>query len=259
MIDDSKLEQEMGEAAALPPDDPRRRALEQRLAGDATSTDQQWRDLLLENDGFRDNLATVEVPKDLEDRLLAVAGDQSQPQLRSWTRWSWGLAAAAVLLIVVGVEAVRRYDADARMQTIALLAINNHLNHLEDHGVQAESGDKRTLEAALAEQVGFEVRVPELDDRLQLSGGRKCKLGTHVVAFTLWRDGGGEYSLFQFQPDRFGLPATIQPTLVHSTQPAATEHTCGAWIWTEGSCGYVLTGDPGNDLSRLSPRKLSGE
>ena len=257
MIDDSSLQQEMGEMAALPPDDPRRQALEHRLVNDPTSADQEWRNLLLENECFRDNLPKVDVPDDLEHRLLAVVGNASRRRVSA--RWGWGLAAAAVVLIVLSTDFARRYTAASRMRTVALLAINNHLNHLEDHGVQAQTNDKRELEAALSAQVGFQVMVPELDDGLQLAGGRKCKLGTHAVAFTLWRDAVGDYSLFQFQPDRFGLPPTIRPTLVRTTGPAGAEHTCGAWIWTEGRYGYVLTGDPENDLRRLSPGSKSDE
>lgn len=257
MIDDNSLQQEMGEAAALPPDDPRRRDLEHRLANEQTSADQEWCDLLLENECFRDNLCKVEVPDDLERRLLAVASDTSRPYVSR--RWGWGLAAAAVVLLMLSTQLARRYTTVSRMRTVALLAINNHLNHLEDHGVQAQTNEKRALEAALSEQVGFQVKVPDLDDGLQLAGGRPCKLGTHAVAFTLWHDAFGKYSLFQFQTDRFGLLTTIEPTLVRTTQPAGTDHTCGAWLWTEGPYAYVLTGDPGNDLRRLSLGSKSDE
>jgi hypothetical protein len=160
---------------------------------------------------------------------------------------------------MLGMQVVRQNTNDSRMKTVALLAINNHLNHLEDHGVQGKTDERRALEVSLTGQVGFLVKVPELGDGLQLAGGRRCKLGTHAVAFTLWRDEVGTYSLFQFQPDRFELLTTIQPTLVRTTQPAATDHAGGAWLWTEGPYGYVLTGDPGNDLRRLSPGSQSDE
>ena len=247
------LRVEMGEVAALSPDEPRRRDLEKRLANDQTSTDQEWRDLLLENECFRDNLAKLKlkVPDDLEARLLAVASIPSRPRVTA--RWVLGLAAAAVVLLMLGSQLGRQYTTVSRMRTVALLAINNHLNHLEDHDdVQAQTHDNQELEVELTGQVGFPVKVPDLDDRLQLAGGRPCKLGTHPVAFTLWRDAHGTYSLFQFQPDRFGLLTTIEPTLVHTTQPAGVDHTSSAWLWTEGQYGYVLTGDPGNDLRRLS-------
>jgi hypothetical protein len=246
--DDNSLREEMGETAALPPDDPRRQALERRLATEPGATKQEWRDLLLENQLFRDRLPSVDVPGDLEHRLLAVA--VAAPRQRLSVRRGWVLAAAAIILLVLSVGLAHRYTAGARMRTVALLAINNHLNHLEDHRVQGET--KRELESGLSAEVGFKVIVPELD-RLELAGGRKCKLGTHSVAFSLWRDDVGNYSLFQFQPDRFGLPPTIEPQLVRSTQPAGAEHTCGAWIWTEGPHGYVFTGDPGSDLRQLSP------
>ena len=255
--DAKSLQQEMGEAAALPPDDPRRRDLERRLADDQKSADQEWRDLLLENECFRDNLSAVQVPDDLESRLLTVASKPSRSRMTA--KWSWAIAAAAVVLLVLGMQLARRYTTDTRMRTVALLAINNHLNHLEDHGVQAQTHERRELEVALTRQVGFQVKLPDLHDGLELTGGRRCKLGTHAVAFTLWRDDVGKYSLFQFQPERFGLRTTIKPTLVRTTQPAGADHTSGAWLWTDGPYGYVLTGDPGNDLHRLSLGSISDD
>ena len=170
---------EMGEVAALSPDEPRRRDLENRLANDQTSTDQEWRDLLLENECFRDNLSkvTVKVPDDLEARLLAVASVPSRPRVTA--RWVLGLAAAAVVLLMVGSQLGRQYTTVSRMRTVALLAINNHLNHLEDHHVQAQTPAKRVLAQELTAQVGFRVKVPDLDGRLQIARGRPCKPGTH--------------------------------------------------------------------------------
>ena len=123
MIDDSSLQQEMGEMAALPPDDPRRQALEHRLVSDQTSADQEWRDLLLENECFRDNLPKVDVPDDLEHRLLAVVGNASRRRVSA--RWGWGLAAAAVALIVLGTDFARRYTA-ARCSRSASRSTRRH-------------------------------------------------------------------------------------------------------------------------------------
>jgi hypothetical protein len=253
MIDDKNLQQEMGEVAALPPSDPRRRDLELRLTEHPSSTIEQWRDLLLENDSFRDHLSKVDIPQDLENRLVAVAKVAS-PRRRVMARLGWVLVAAAAATLMLSTQLMSRYKASARMRTVALLAINNHLNHLENHAVDMKATEKKELERALSTMVGFQVVVPALGNGLELAGGRKCKLGTHTVAFTLWSDFAGDYSLFQFQTDRFGLPTTIQPKLVRSTQPAGAEHPCGAWIWTEGAYGYVLTGDPGIHMQRLSPR-----
>jgi hypothetical protein len=257
MNDDNNLRLEMGEIAALPPDDPQRRELEQRLSGEPSSTSEQWRDLLLENDCFRDNLCKVDVPHDLEHRLLAQVSVASPQGVVA--RLGWVLAAVAVVLLMLGTALVSRYSASLRMRTVAILAINNHVNHLENHDVATQSSGNEQLERTLTAMVGFQVVVPTLGNGLNLIGGRKCKLGTHTVAFTLWHDLDGEYSLFQFQPDRFGLPPTIVPKLIRTTQPAGAEHTCGAWIWTEGPYGYVLTGDRGNDLQRLSPESRLGE
>jgi len=273
-MDDKDLILEVNEIAALSPNDPRRVALESGLAQGSDAVAQQWSELQAENDTLRKNLPIVDVPGDLQSRLLAISIDEKPvgnaapenfdtgnsntgnttqrnvPAKSKWLRWS-GLVAAAVLLVAAGALFWSQNQSSARMRTVALLAINNHLNHLhlENHGVEDQSSGRRDLERTLTSLVKFDVTVPELGDELHLAGGRKCKFGTHPVAFTLWRDSSGDYSLFQFQPDRFGLPDSIEPTLVRSTQPAGVEHTCGAWIWTEHGRGYVFTGDPGCDLN----------
>ena len=253
MIDQFK--QKLEETAALPPDDSQRQDFERRLANESESAQQHWQDLLLENESFRDNLAKIPVPDDLQQRLLSIPEPVSEIPKRVFKpiHYGWALAAAAAMLMMLTAGLTRHYTSNSRMRTVALLAINNHLNHLQDHGVDAQSIDKAELEQSLTKQVGFQVTVPDLENGLHLEGGRKCQLGTHPVAFTLWKEGQSEYSLFQFETDRFGLAASIKPTLVRNTQPAGTEHTTGAWIWTRGKYGYVLTGDPGNDLQRLSP------
>ncbi len=258
MIDKNDIQQEMEHAALLPASDPRRQALEKRLADAPSVAREQWHQLLAEQIAYRDVLPQVDVPNGLEDRLLALAhadpapSQPAAPPNRFRSR-VWWVAAAAVVLVFISAELMRWTTNASRMRTVALLAVNNHLNHLEDHGVEDSQQAVSELESSLSQQVGFNVAIPQMDQSLDLVGGRKCKLGTHPVAFLLWEDDRGEYSVFQFQPQQFGLPDNIPPRLVHAAEPAGTRHRCGAWIWTEEGRGYVLTGDPGTDVQRLKP------
>lgn len=250
MIDRDEFRQLMGEAAAQSADDPQRRDVERHVSEDEGWSEPEWRELLQENEVLRRELTSVSVPADLEEALLAVTREAA-PQRTVVTR-NLALAAAVVALVVLGVGLSRHFTMDSRLRTVSLLAINNHLNHLDDHGVHRHTTSRRELEQALTDELSFAVAVPDLSSDLQLIGGRTCKLGTHAVAFSLWEGVDGECSLFQFQPDEFGLPSRMSRSLIHSDQPAAEEHTCGAWIWCEGSRGYVLVGDPGCELENLS-------
>ena len=250
MIDREEFRQLMGEAAAQSADDPQRRDVELRVNEDATWAEPEWRELLQENEAIRRELTNVSVPANLEGVLLAVTREPA-PQRTMLTK-TLALVAAVVALLALGIGLSRHFTMDSRLRTVSLLAINNHLNHLDDHGVHRHTTSRRELEQVLTDELSFAVAVPDLSSDLQLVGGRTCKLGTHAVAFSLWEGLDGECSLFQFQPDEFGLPDRMSRSLIHSDQPAAEEHTCGAWIWCEGSRGYVLVGDPGCELESLS-------
>jgi hypothetical protein len=239
-----ELRRAMGEAAALPPDDPQRREVEARIGAQGAWTRQAWQRLLEENERLRAELPRLTVAEDLEHRLLQVA--VLAPRRRGWHRRSALIAvavAAAVLVLAGGVNLYQYFQHRARLQTIALLAINNHLNHLDDDHLSIETSDRRKLETGLGELVSFPVRVPELGDALRLRGGRKCALGSHAVAYSLWLGPGGEkYSLFQFLPADFDVSSKMSRRLVHATEPAGTQHPCPAVIWADGHFGYVLVG-----------------
>ncbi|MBI3464680.1 MAG: hypothetical protein HY000_16735, partial [Planctomycetes bacterium] len=98
------------------------------------------------------------------------------------------------------------------------------------------------------------VRVPELGDAFRLCGGRKCALGSHAVAYSLWLGPGGKkYSLFQFLPGDFDVASEMSRRLVHATEPAGTEHPCPAVIWADGDFGYVLVGQFDERLNSVLP------
>ena len=185
MIDRDEFRHAMGEAAAQSSDDPQRLDIERCVMEEESWAEPEWQELLLENECLRRELVQVNVPVDLEDTLLAVTRDavprRDALSQRSVFGKRWTLAAAAVVVVVLGVGLLRQFTVDTRLRTVSLLAINNHLNHLDDHGVHRRTTNRRELEQALTEDLPFAVTVPDLGSELQLVGGRTCKLGTHQV------------------------------------------------------------------------------
>lgn len=227
-----------------------REQVEYQIADDPLSQT-RWQELLTENECLHAALNQVDVPDNLEDRILSdsLASIEQRPLVTRIPGWVWALA--AMLLVAVGIAVGTGMRNSHRLQTVALLAINNHLNHLDDHSDTPELESQTALATGLSREVGFAVSFPELDERLQLSGGRKCKLGTHTVAFSLWKQLDKNYSLFQFRKSDFGISGDMHPRLVNATEPAGGQHPCGAWIWTDQSSGFVLVGDPGCDIEEL--------
>ena len=89
--DKEKLRRMMGEAAALSPDDPERRAVEAEIAREGEWAEKEWLDLLRFDEHARIELRRVPVPAGLEDRLLSLPGEpaSSRPVFR------WAATAAA--------------------------------------------------------------------------------------------------------------------------------------------------------------------
>lgn len=254
--DRETMRQLMLEAATLPGDDPSRQEIERTVASAGEWAQQEWTDLLRENSCLREQLQQIEIPVGLEERLLAlpdatprVKADRQQERTAACTskrplrrrlvlagRW----LVAAVALCVLCAFFVREFIASNRLQTVALLAINNHVNHIDDPHLSVETEDAEELTRSLAGEVAFEVIVPALDSELRLVGGRKCKLGTHPVVFSLWAGPDGLCSLFQFRASDFGLPSRLNKKLVPAKSPAVADGMSDALIWTQQEFGYVL-------------------
>jgi len=246
----------MEETASLPPDDPLRFDFEREVAGNGTFDRRRWDELLDESRQLCEALADVPVPGGLQQRLLAIpdatapagrrpAGDR--PRSRPiWPAW----VAAAAVLVAAGV--LLRWSPQRRsdLETVGLLAVNNHLNHREQQDLSVQTADAGELERALSPTLPFPVLTPELDPRFRLRGGRKCTLGAHPAALSLWKCGEREYSVFQFRRTDFGLQELHAARFVRLREPAGAGGT--AFVWTRGPYGYVLVGDPEFSLEQLS-------
>lgn len=235
----------MGEAAALSPDEPLRRDVEAEIARSASWAREEWQALLREDECLRAQLRVVAVPDHLEPRLLALL--DAAAQRGRWTPLTRWLTVAAAALLVVGLLVTPDLVHSSRLRTVALLAINNHVN---DHHVSVETQDAGELGRILSRELPFDVVVPELGEAFELSGGRKCKLGTHPVAYSFWTGPGGKCSLFQYRPGDFELPSGMPRRVVHAKPPAVRGEPRSVVLWADGARGYVLVG-AGEGFDRL--------
>lgn len=237
------------EAVALPADDPDRLSLEAELEARAGWAKAHWADLLAESEAWHVALADAAPPEGLEERLHAIA-DQHAPRLARVRPLQWAWAGAALVLLALGVSfLLARGDEseDTRVREVALLALSDHL-HTHEQDVLTSDADE--LERGLQPHIPFPLDLPDLGTSLQAVGGRRCTLGSHVVAFTAWRGEGGRLTLLQLQRGDFGLPADMPGRIVHPEGSAARGRPLGVFFFGRGDFVWVVVADDAEDLRR---------
>ena len=247
----------MEEASSFPAGDALRLEIEQAVTGNGAPDATRWNDLLTEAQSIREELKDVPVPPDLHRQLLTIpdftpftdlipAKDDNRPV----SRLAWVISAAVV--IAAGFLLLQPRKSDSRLETVALLAVNNHLNHADEQNLSVETADPDKFERVLARELPFEIAAPRLNSGFQLRGGRKCTLGAHPAALSLWKRGRDEYSVFQFRRSDLGIAPLSDARFVQLQEPAAGG-AGAAWVWTRGNFGYVLVGGSQSSLRQLFP------
>ncbi len=288
--DRQKLLQRLTLVSPLPPDAPERLDVERLVAAQNGSPGDHWCDdrrqeLELENEAFRVALhQQPSAPLGMQQRLLALTTDiakdssigtrvNSAPAKENATalvarrgilnrRKTWALAIVTAALVVLAVDLGLSLRQASRRGQVANLAFELHQN---DQHLSVETSDCRVLARTLDSQLPFKVTLPQLKAPARLIGGRKCKLGTHPVVYSLWNTTSGEVSLFQFDPHDFGLSSnTSSPHVGHfhvHTVAARTlsdkTETFATRLWTDQGRGYILVGGDGVELLEMSTAKLS--
>lgn len=244
--------EELGEAATLPADDLRRLDVEAKVKERGGQALAHWEALLAEDEAWRGALRDVDVPAGLEQRLRAIPA-QNGPRVRGASlptrrRLLW--AAAAVVVLGLGTFLVARAmgGADARIQEVALLALNDHL---DTHTQDVVTDDVRELERDLQDHIPFPVHVPALGAGIELVGGRRCTLGSHTVAFTAWRGSAGRLSMVQMRRADFGLPADMTPRVVRPAGDAAQAQPLDVLFFGNDQYVWVVVADDAADLQRV--------
>lgn len=259
MSDDTQREafrRAMSEASVLPPGDPQRRPVETQVATAGEWAQREWLALLEEEERLRLALRGVEVPDDLEQRLLAIPEETGRrkgfwSRLRRAPFWTTGALAAAILLAIgLALFSVARHRA-GDLQTLAELAMRDHLT---THALAIQTHSPSHLQAGLSGKLPFAVTVPNLGSAFRLRGGRPCKLAGHPVAYTSWEGPSGRYSLCQFRREDFRLTNKAIRTVIQPKDPTTQRPLCEALICTCDDYGFILVGEAGSALDRISPQ-----
>ena len=239
----------MDDAALLPEDDPRRRQVLRRLEDADSRIQLAWADRLREVERLRLALRHVDVPGGLEQRLMGIPATVR----RGWrlTRWRGAAVLAAAVITTAAIVTLLRTSstgtiADAASR-LAALAINDHAGRPI---LTVMTEDPREVEAQLA-AAAFAVRIPALDERYTLLGGRVCSFGTRPIVYTRWRKDDHDHSLYQVRLTDFGLPGDLLPTTV--TTPPTPGNPIGhrVVIWARDVFAYALVCD-GSDAALVA-------
>lgn len=250
----------MGEVASLPREDPKRRAVEAEIALEGGWAEREWLGILREDEILRLELQRVPLPAGLEGRILALP-EEMHAHNRPIRKFRVKAAAAVMILFLgglIGLNLLRqvkhRQDVAGYVTSLAHLALGNHLH---DRHVSIEEGEPRILERKLAGVIPFRVVIPDMGPGFQLVGGSKCSLGGRIVAYTLWRAGEQELSLYQFQPEEFSIPGDVKGTVVSVGDDTGLSVRGEVLVWAEAETGYALAAEKPDVLRWLLP-KLEG-
>ncbi len=103
-----EVRRRMSEAVLLPPSDPLRQSVVERVAATDGALEREWLELVQEDERLRVELARVKPPRpDLHRRLLDIPA-QAQPSatvssMKLWVAAAIGAAVVAVVLIVLAL------------------------------------------------------------------------------------------------------------------------------------------------------------
>lgn len=241
----------MGEAAALPSEDPVRQELEAEISRQGLWAEKEWLDLLSQDEHCRLALRKVPVPPDLEAKLLAIPEQGRVKRITAVRKVKLmatiGTCALALLLAAFFLSR-SAWRQDSSLQTMALMAINEHLN---DRHVDIKPKEGVLFESQFSGHTSFRVRIPDLGPELQLLGGRHCTLGIHPVAYSLWTSKQGEYSLFQFKLADVEVSPISSPRQISPKTPVLAGSPCEVLFWSEGDSGFILVADRGEFLKDI--------
>jgi hypothetical protein len=236
-----QLRRRMEEVAALPHEAPDRQAVLRLVSQIEGTLEQEWLDLIREDERLRLGLARVNAPPELEQRLLAIPR-QSRPRSR-WliSRSRWLSAAAAIVVVVLAVGAVvvtRSHRLERTLDDIATLTMASHDSQPQ---LTVTSSDWDAVKATVNGALYFPVDRPTLDPSFKLIGGRVIKLAGASMMYTRWERGGKIYSLYQFCGKDFGLHAPLPRQVIDRKLTPKTR--CNVTVWTEGHCDYAFVAD----------------
>ena len=243
------LYRRMEEVATLPADDPLRQQVVEQIAEQAPELEDNWLELLREDEQLRLELRRVDIPAGLAETLMTIPeSDHVSRSHRRLVLWSVSSLAAAVVIISViwSVAMLGSVDVDQARQALATLAAKRHM---DQPTLTVPTADAKLIETTFQNHLPYEVRMPQLDASFQLVGGAASTLDGQPVVYSRWTRGDQVYSLYQFCAADFSLPDELVRQALTCPNPAAPDRPCRVVIWTEDHCAYALV----NEVSVPSP------
>lgn len=236
----AQLRRRMGEAAALPHDDPQRLDVVREIGRSRGPLEREWLELVREDERLRLELARVEPPAHLQQRLLAISREARSGQrwFRRASRWLYAAAAALVLagFMTWGTLA---YQSRARVaRSLDQVATLTMACHESEPQLSIVTSDWQDIWSATHTAVHYPVDRPMLDPAFQLMGGKVMTLGGSKMIYTRWQKDGRVYSLHQLCGKEFGLPLGIPRQEVRPG--SLSKARCRVIVWTENHCDYAL-------------------
>ncbi len=235
----AQLRWRMGEAAALPHDDPQRVDVVREISRTGGSLEREWLEFVCEDERLRLELARVEPPADLQQRLLAISREaRSRPRwFRHASRWLYAMAALVLLgLMTWGTVSYQSRARVARSRDqVATLTMACHESEPQ---LSIVTSDWQEIWSATHMAVHYPVDRPKLDPSFQLIGGKVVTLGGSKMIYTRWQKAGRTYSLHQLCGKEFGLPRAIARQEVRPN--SLSNPRCRVIVWTENHCDYAL-------------------
>ncbi|MCH8210228.1 MAG: hypothetical protein IIB99_02535 [Planctomycetes bacterium] len=237
---ENDLRRRMEDAASLPPDDPSRQEVLRRIEEAGTWAEQQWLELLMENEQVRLALRHIQPPQGLEEELLLIPSPTVPRRWFTRTRLLSRSVAATYLLLAVGFGLIwlqHRPPLSEATQHLAMLAIRDHVKRPE---LTVQSTDRSEIEARLKPLAAFPISIPTLNSGYELVGGRVCKFDSRPIISTRWQYRGRDHSLYQVRLGDFDLPREFVPQVVTAPSIPPNPGAHRVVIWSDGQCAFAL-------------------
>jgi hypothetical protein len=213
-----------------------------------------WLSYLAETDRLYEELARVQPPQGLQDRLLRLPGGAQAPL--PWHRRPITLdwkAVAAILVLGVGLLSYLYFNsgprrpvmpeplAEAMAGPIATQAVEFHQFN---PALEVVSNDPTKVQTELSgHQFSFPVMVLQpYSPKISLLGGGTCDLDGTQAVYTRYSDSKFTYTVFEFDGSRVGVPANFQRTVESPPGvPQNSQHyRVVIWPGPAGKCTWAL-------------------
>jgi hypothetical protein len=249
------LDRRMGEAAALSPEHPLRQAVVREVVTLGADVERRWLDLLRADEQLRLELARVNPPPGLHDRLLAIP-DDVRP--RAWWRSPGRLAIgiAAMVLFSIGVvlfvpEVAPAPGAGKNLGRVAVLTATSATSasptQPRPQAMEVNSSDWAKVVEALDDRAPFRLARPALRGDARLLGASLATLDDHPVLVSLWTDGNRTFPVYQYRAGDFGISGPVERTIMCPMEAAGHPRMrCRVILWSDANGDYALVLDVGD-------------